>query len=306
MARGRMLDRRFTESKKLQALHRDYRLVYASILPFLDREGRIIAEPIYLKAICFRHTDFEPAEIGAAVHALAEAGLVELYADEDNAAIIQYTGFDRFNSPNAKEAKSDLPGPGGEGVEAVRDPLICAAQHHALAVHVQATGNASGERNVNGTSTTTINDNPPLTPPTETRPATEDEADGEVEVAPVDHETQAALTLANRRRARNYAPSILAQHHRAARDALDDLQGIYAWKPAQFAAIAEATLELAREHGTDRTAAAYRAVVLSGADVRNPIAYAMKVLRDTPAAAPPNTRPQYDLDAIFTIDRRVN
>lgn len=161
MARGRMLDRRFTESKKLQALPRDYRLVYASILPFLDREGRIIAEPIYLKAICFRHTDFEPAEIGTAVHTLADAGLVQLYADEDNAAIIQYVDFGRFNSPNAKEAKSDLPGPDGQGVEPARDPLICAAPEPAPAMHAQPTGNASGERNGTSTLTTTENGTKP-------------------------------------------------------------------------------------------------------------------------------------------------
>lgn len=178
MARGRMLDRRFTESKKLQALPRDYRLVYASILPFLDREGRIIGEPIYLKAICFRHTDFDAAEIGAAIHALAQAGLIDLYADDDNAAIVQYVGFDRFNSPNAKEAKSDLPGPGEEGVEPARDPLIRKAPAHAPAMHVQRTGIASGERNGTSTSTSTNNGTEPspadlaATPPSETDPST--------------------------------------------------------------------------------------------------------------------------------------
>ena len=144
-----MLDRRFMESKKLQNVTRDARLVYASVLPFLDREGRIIAEPIYLKAIVFRHSDFEPAEIAGTVKQLADAGLVRLYADEDNAAIIEYVDFDRFNSPNAKEAKSDLPGPDDDGSVPCSEPLITGAQ----AKHVQCTGIASGERNVNGTST---------------------------------------------------------------------------------------------------------------------------------------------------------
>jgi hypothetical protein len=151
MARGRMLDRRFMESKKLQQVTRDARLAYASILPFLDREGRIIAEPIYLKALVFRHSDFTLDEIAATVKTLASAGLVHLYANEDNAAIIQYEDFSRFNSPNQKEAKSDLPGPDDSGAMPCRDPDITSAR----AMHEQPACNAGGERNVNGTSTLT-------------------------------------------------------------------------------------------------------------------------------------------------------
>jgi hypothetical protein len=157
MARGRMLDRRFMESKKLANIHRDARLVYASILPFLDRDGRTIAEPLYLKAIVFRHSDFTIEEIAAAVSALAHVGLVHLYADEDNAAIIEYVDFTRFNSPNAKEAKSDLPGPDGEGAMPCREPLM----QDAPATPVQSTCNADGERNGTSTLTTTNNGSKP-------------------------------------------------------------------------------------------------------------------------------------------------
>ena len=160
MARGRMFDRAFMKSRKVQGMPRDDRLVYASILPFLDREGRIIAEPLYLKANVFRHSDFTIEEIATAIRTIAAAGLADLYADEDNDAIIQYTRFQDFNTPNSKEAKSDLPGPGDEGAMPCRDPLI----NNAQAMHVQCTGNASGERNGSRTEVRTEEETPP-TPP---------------------------------------------------------------------------------------------------------------------------------------------
>jgi hypothetical protein len=286
MARGRMLDRRFMESKKLQTVTRDARLAYASILPFLDREGRTIAEPLYLKAIVFRHSDFTIEEIAAAVKALAGTGLVRLYANEDNAAIIEYRDFTRFNSPNAKEAKSDLPGPDDEGSMPCREPLMA----DAPATHAQSTCNAGGERNVNGTLTINDNVNTPPTPP-QPEPPTEDD------------EVTKATVLTAKRDATRHAASLLTQQHPETRAALEDLQSIYTWKPAQYRAIAATILDLAREHGTERTAAALNTVVTSGAQIANPIAYAKKILADTPAGA--SARREYDLDAMFA-ERPVN
>lgn len=139
MARGRMFDRSFLKSQKLNAIPRDHRLVYASILPFLDREGRIVAEPIYLKAIVFRWSDFEIDEIAEAVASLATIGLIHLYADEDNKAILEYVRFLDFNSPNKNEAKSELPGPDDDGAAEVRDESITTRMGDAHAMHVQST-----------------------------------------------------------------------------------------------------------------------------------------------------------------------
>jgi len=152
-----MFDRAFMRSKKVQALIRDHRLAYASILPFLDREGRIIAEPLVLKATVFRHSDFTLPEIASAVRALAGVGLIALYADEDNDAILQYVKFHEFNTPNSKEAKSDLPAPDDAGVMPCRDPSLTDAQ----ATHVQSACNAGGERNGTSTLTTTNNGSTP-------------------------------------------------------------------------------------------------------------------------------------------------
>jgi hypothetical protein len=149
MARGRMLDKRFTKSKKLNGLPRDYRLVYAGINCYLDREGRISGRPIVLKANVFLDTDFELDEIAAAVRAMADAGLIRLYASDDHAAIIEYVHFDRFNSPNRNEAPSDFPGPEDEGVTEPYDPLLAPSStqnEDARAMHVQRTADAPLER----------------------------------------------------------------------------------------------------------------------------------------------------------------
>jgi hypothetical protein len=283
MARGRMLDRRFMESKKLQTVPRDARLAYASILPFLDREGRTIAEPLYLKAIVFRHSDFTIEETAAAVRALADAGLVRLYANEDNTAIIEYVDFSKFNSPNAKEAKSDLPGPDEAGSMPCREPLMV----DAPAKPVQVTGIASGERNGTSTLTPTFNVNTPPTPPTESRP---DETE--------DEDAVRAITLGDRRRANRHETSILSQQFPVTKAGLDDLQSVYRWPPTKYGIIAGLVLSLAREHGDERTNAAIIKCLSSGAEIRDPLAYVKKLLTsadNTPLPAATT----HDYDAMF-------
>ncbi len=153
MARGRMIDKSFVKSQKLNELTRSERLAYAMILPFLDREGRTVAEPIVLKANVFRWSDFTLEEIAESIAAMARIELVRLYADRDNAAIIQFVRFDEFNSPNSKEAKSDLPGPDDDKATEVRDEWIVPLLTDDSEPHEQGTGNARALQveNVNGT-----------------------------------------------------------------------------------------------------------------------------------------------------------
>jgi len=153
MARGRMIDKSFVKSQKLNQLERSHRLAYAMILPFLDREGRTVAEPIVLMALVFRWSDFTLEEIAESLAAMARVRLVRLYADRDNTAIIQYERFDEFNSPNVKEAKSDLPGPDDGNATEVRDEVIVPLLAHASATTVQSTGNARAMQMENGTLT---------------------------------------------------------------------------------------------------------------------------------------------------------
>ena len=149
MARGRMLDHAFNRSRKLQGTRRDVRLVYASILTQLDRSGRICAEPAVLMVSVFRKTDFTLDEVAVAVADLHAAGLILLYSDDENAAVLEFVDFLKFNRPNKREAQSEFADP--EGSLPVRDEVLIAAlvQSHgqrtdlARATHVQRTDLAS-------------------------------------------------------------------------------------------------------------------------------------------------------------------
>lgn len=125
MARGRMFDQAFVTSSKIRSVSRDDRLIYASILPFLDREGRHCAEPFVLMATIFRLTDFTIDEVVGGVARLNAVGLIDLYSDADNAAVLEYRRFLEFNKPNHREAKSRFASPNEGGP--VRDELLIAA-----------------------------------------------------------------------------------------------------------------------------------------------------------------------------------
>lgn len=127
MARGRMLKQGFVTSDKLNAVSRDARLLYACLLPFLDREGRSVAEPTTLKVTHLRQTDFTPEEIAALLVELEGVGLLALYADKVYDAILEYADFLEHNKPNAREAASIFPKAGTKKATEVRDPLILKA-----------------------------------------------------------------------------------------------------------------------------------------------------------------------------------
>lgn len=137
-----MLDKALSKSKKLQSLKRDHRLAYVSVLPFLDREGRIRADPLYLKATIFNHSDYTTKELAQAIAAIADAGLVTLYGDEDNEALLEFTRFHEFNTPNRKEARSEYPGPADAAAVSCYQREINACRTQDSTLHVQCTGNA--------------------------------------------------------------------------------------------------------------------------------------------------------------------
>ena len=160
VARGRMLDQAFASSTRLRRLPRDARLAYCYILPHVDREGRHCAEPFVLMATIFRHTGYTLTEVITCVAQLAAAGLLHLYADSDNAALLELDRFHEFNHPNRKEAPSRYPS--SDQGEPLRDFDLAAAFERAVdsfnrtdqdtslpntpamhvGSHVQGTGNA--------------------------------------------------------------------------------------------------------------------------------------------------------------------
>lgn len=267
MARGRMLDQAFARSQKLNSVSRDARLAYATILPFLDREGRAVAEPIVLKANCFRWSDYTLDEIAHAVQELASAGLIRLYADADNAAILEYADFLKHNTPNKREAKSTLPGPDDQGTTDVRDRTLRnavgdVAEVVARALHVQRTGDASTLQveNVNGTERLTINGTEHTRPPTALEPSPQPLA-----AAPPreSHDPHQFVEAWNANRGRLPAVTALNNRRRGAIRALVKEHGA----PGALALFRDATLAvahdefwIARQYGFDNLLTAGKAL----------------------------------------------
>lgn len=108
-----MIARNITKSKKIAQLTDTQRVIYAFILPFLDREGRINAHPTYLKGHVFLSLEYDEATIEAAVRRFHDVGLATVYATED-AVVVQYTAFEEFNKPNHREVASEYPAPSDE------------------------------------------------------------------------------------------------------------------------------------------------------------------------------------------------
>lgn len=250
MARGRMIDRAFMKSRKLNSVSRDHRLIYASILPFLDREGRIVAEPIYLKALVFRWSDFTLEEIAAGVAALEKVKLIRLYSDEDNSAILQYESFRDFNNPNSKESKSDLPGPDDPGAKPCRDESILEVSPDADATHAQNTGSPANVQVENGTERN--DQRSTKTPPTPPAELTERDTPGEGEALQELANENSLKTL------QRTQPGIWPLF-----EELSKIQGAqYRAKLAQ----ASALLQAVQEHGADAVGSAMRTIISSAGD----------------------------------------
>ena len=112
MARGRMIDKRISMSKKLGRVHDKARVLYFMIYPHLDKEGRIKFEDIEdLKdEIIPKFKDWAFKNIAEALNELADVELVILYPNEKDIAM-QFTRFEDFQAGLRKdrEAESVVP-----------------------------------------------------------------------------------------------------------------------------------------------------------------------------------------------------
>ena len=113
MARGRMIDKRISKSKKLAALKHDRsRMLYFMILPHLDCEGRYSGDPEDIKEDCVPKLIFPLKKIAESVVDMANVGLLVLF-EHKNEAFIQFTRFSDFQLGIRKdrEAPSSIPPP---------------------------------------------------------------------------------------------------------------------------------------------------------------------------------------------------
>ena len=318
MASRRMISNSLGDSEKFSRLKSDtHRLAYVLLVTWADAEGRFLADSVSLRGKLYTRLPWEAGTVEAALLDMHDVELVRLYAagkhrygvivgfHEHNTIRRNPDGTPKEEAPSRypappEEHRSDT-GPGGEERQ---------GRHTGVTPepHRNATGPTQAEVEVE-VEVEPQEELPPPTPPRATpEPRTRDE---EVAAIAASLDNSAADTRARKRQANRLASTLLSQQHRPVRDALDDLQGTYAWKPNQFHAIAETVLEWAREQGTERTAAALHEVLTTGANITHPIKYAKALLYGSPrpnGQAPPPLpeRVDLDLDAIFGPERPVN
>jgi len=119
MARGRMLKKEISESKKLGSLNSDSaRLLYTWLIPWLDIEGRYSADVDILKGHIFpKIKSMTPELIEELLFELADGKLIYLYKSNGE-TYLQFTKFKELQSLHPeRESKSDIPSPNEKSCE---------------------------------------------------------------------------------------------------------------------------------------------------------------------------------------------
>jgi len=121
MAEGRMLKKEISDSKKLGRLKSDRpRVLYFMMLPHLDRDGRLKADPCQIKGQICTMLHYSANSIQKALEQLNEVGLLVLYKAEGK-QYVQYTRFNDFQTFNYdRESESKIPAPTHEDSGVIR------------------------------------------------------------------------------------------------------------------------------------------------------------------------------------------
>ena len=125
MAEGRMLKKEISDSGKLGRLKSDRaRVLWFMMLPHLDRDGRLKADPVIIKGQICTMMPYSIKSIQTSLEQLNDIGLIILYqADGDQC--LQYTRFLDFQTlkyDRESESKISAPNPEDSGV-ILRTPL---------------------------------------------------------------------------------------------------------------------------------------------------------------------------------------
>jgi len=114
MARGRMIDKRVSNSKKLGRVSDKGKVLWFMLYPHLDREGRIAFDDLedLQDEILPRFKDWTLQDIAASINEIADVELIGLYSDKNKIAM-DFKKFEDFQVGLRKdrEAKSVIAAP---------------------------------------------------------------------------------------------------------------------------------------------------------------------------------------------------
>jgi hypothetical protein len=127
MAEGRMLKKEISDSKKLGRLKSDRpRVLWFMMLPHLDRDGRLKADPDQIKGRICTKLPYSTKSIQSALEQLHDVGLLVLY-DINGDQCLEYTrfhDFQKFNYDRESESKILPPTPENSRPTPNNSPLI--------------------------------------------------------------------------------------------------------------------------------------------------------------------------------------
>lgn len=112
MARGRMINKRISISKKLASLKTDSaRLLYFMCYPHTDIKGRLEADAPYIRSVCIPRLNWTDKKINACLRDLYRVRLILLYELNSN-TYMEFTRFKEFQTLREdRESKSEIPSP---------------------------------------------------------------------------------------------------------------------------------------------------------------------------------------------------
>jgi len=115
MARGRMINKRISISKKLANLKTDSaRLLYFMCYPHTDIKGRLEADAPYIRSVCIPRLNWSDKKINACLEDLYRVHLILLYELNSN-TYMEFTRFKEFQTLREdRESKSEIPDPPAE------------------------------------------------------------------------------------------------------------------------------------------------------------------------------------------------
>lgn len=108
MAKGRMLSRDIASDEDIRKLSDDSYIVYVSMIPFIDREGRFFANPGVIKGYCLPYRDrFTLKKIEKCLLEIEKNNIIRIYGD--NWEYSYFKGFLKHNKVHPNEAASVIP-----------------------------------------------------------------------------------------------------------------------------------------------------------------------------------------------------